>query len=91
MKYKIHKVAEKVQLVHLLLTDNLATGWAGAKRADIPLGGTAVVVGLGAVGLCAVRGALFHGAARVFAVDPVEARRDRAAALGAVPLPPPAL
>jgi len=75
----------------LLLTDNLATGWAGAKRADIPLGGTAVVDGLGAVGLCAVRAALFHGAARVFAVDPVEARRDRAAALGATPLPPPAL
>ena len=33
----------------LLLTDNLATGWAGAQRADIPLGGTVVVIGLGAV------------------------------------------
>lgn len=75
----------------LLLTDNLSTGWAGAKRADIPLGGTAVVVGLGAVGLCAVRSALFLGAAQVFAVDPVQERRDRAAALGAIPLPPPAL
>jgi len=74
----------------LLLTDNLATGWAAAKRADIPVGGTAVVVGLGAVGLCALRSALFLGAAKVFAVDPVAARRDRAAALGAVAIPAPA-
>ena len=42
----------------LLLTDNLNTGWIGAKRADIPLGGTVAVLGLGAVGLCAVRSAL---------------------------------
>ena len=75
----------------LLLTDNLATGWAAAKRADIPVGGTAVVIGLGAVGLCALRSALFLGAARVFAVDPVAARRDRAAALGAIPIPAPAV
>jgi 2-desacetyl-2-hydroxyethyl bacteriochlorophyllide A dehydrogenase len=75
----------------LLLTDNLATGWAAAKRADIPVGGTAVVIGLGAVGLCALRSALFLGAARVFAVDPVAARRDRAAALGAVAIPAPAM
>jgi len=75
----------------LLLTDNLATGWAAAKRADIPVGGTAVVIGLGAVGLCALRSALFLGAARVFAVDPVAARRDRAAALGAIPIPAPAM
>ena len=75
----------------LLLTDNLATGWAAAKRADIPVGGTAVVIGLGAVGLCALRSALFLGAAKVFAVDPVAARRDRAAALGAIAIPAPAM
>lgn len=72
----------------LLLTDNLATGWAAAKRADIPLGGTAVVIGLGAVGLCAVRSALFQGAARVYAVDPVADRRERAARLGAIAIEP---
>ena len=53
----------------LLLTDNLATGWAAAKRADIPYGGTVAVIGLGAVGLCSLRSALFQGAATVFAVD----------------------
>lgn len=75
----------------LLLTDNLATGWAGAKRADIPSGGTVVVLGIGAVGLCAVRSAIALGAGTVFAVDPVEGRRDRAALSGATPLAPPAL
>ncbi|KHO22084.1 zinc-binding dehydrogenase [Mycolicibacterium setense] len=75
----------------LLLTDNLATGWAAARRADFPPGGTVVVIGLGAVGLCAVRAALILGAATVFAVDPVEGRRRRAVRLGATPLQPPAL
>ena len=67
----------------LLLTDNLSTGWAGALRADVPPGGTVAVIGLGAVGLCAVRSALTLGAARVLAVDPVAGRRDRAVESGA--------
>ncbi|TFV58046.1 dehydrogenase [Mycobacterium sp. PS03-16] len=67
----------------LLLTDNLPTGWAAAQRADLPPGGTVVVIGLGAVGLCAVRSALTLGAATVLAVDPVPDRRARAAAMGA--------
>jgi 2-desacetyl-2-hydroxyethyl bacteriochlorophyllide A dehydrogenase len=70
----------------LLLTDNLNTGWIGAKRADIPLGGTVAVLGLGAVGLCAVRSALLLGASQVFAVDPVAGRRALAADSGATPL-----
>lgn len=74
----------------LLLTDNLATGWAAAKRADIPIGGTVAVLGLGAVGMCAVRSALTLGAATVYAVDPVQTRRDRAQSWGATPVEPPA-
>ncbi len=74
----------------LLLTDNLATGWAAAQRADIPVGGTVVVIGAGAVGQCAIRSAFVLGAATVFAVDPVQARRTRAAAVGARALEAPA-
>ena len=73
----------------LLLTDNLATGWAAAQRADIPVGGTAAVIGLGAVGLCALRSALFLGAATVLGIDPVPQRRQRAATMGATPAAPP--
>ncbi|MEZ0364520.1 alcohol dehydrogenase catalytic domain-containing protein [Mycobacterium sp. pUA109] len=70
----------------LLLTDNLATGWAAAQRADIPVGGTVAVLGLGAVGQCALRSAFAHGAATVFGVDGVAGRRDRAADAGATPV-----
>ena len=73
----------------LLLTDNLATGWAAAQRADIPVGGTVAVIGLGAVGQCALRSALTQGAATVFAVDTVEGRRDRAARAGGTPIAAP--
>ncbi|OBG80610.1 dehydrogenase [Mycobacterium sp. E802] len=75
----------------LLLTDNLATGWAAARRADIPVGGSVAIVGLGAVGMCALRSALTLGAAQVFAVDPVETRRARAEKWGAVGIAPPAV
>jgi 2-desacetyl-2-hydroxyethyl bacteriochlorophyllide A dehydrogenase len=70
----------------LLLTDNLNTGWIGAKHADIPAGGTVVVLGLGAVGLCAVRSAFALGAGQVLAADPVAGRRALAAASGAIPI-----
>ncbi len=70
----------------LLLTDNLNTGWIGAKRADTPQGGTVVVLGLGAVGLCAVRSAIALGAGEVLAVDPVAGRRALAAESGAIPV-----
>jgi 2-desacetyl-2-hydroxyethyl bacteriochlorophyllide A dehydrogenase len=56
----------------LLLTDNLATGWAGAAGAS----GTVVVLGLGAVGLCAYRSAASLGAT-VHGYDPVAGRRAR--------------
>jgi len=67
----------------LLLTDNLGTGWVGAQRAQIAPGDTVVVLGLGAVGLCAVRSAVALGAGRVLGVDPVAGRRARAQASGA--------
>jgi 2-desacetyl-2-hydroxyethyl bacteriochlorophyllide A dehydrogenase len=68
----------------LLLTDNLATGWAGAQRADFAPGATVVVIGLGAVGQCAVRAAYALGAGQVLVADPVAGRRDRAVAAGGI-------
>ena len=75
----------------LLLTDNLATGWAAAQRAEFPFGGTVAVFGLGAVGLCALRSAFFQGAATIFAVDKVDGRLQRAAQWGATPVKAPAV
>jgi 2-desacetyl-2-hydroxyethyl bacteriochlorophyllide A dehydrogenase len=71
--FQLLKVPEGVSdEAALLLTDNLATGWAGAAGAT----GTVVVLGLGAVGLCAYRSAEVLGA-EVIGFDPVAGRRGR--------------
>ncbi|CAM3019484.1 dehydrogenase [Mycobacterium intermedium] len=89
--FLLRKIPEGINTEQaLLLTDNLATGWAAAQRADIPYGGTVAVVGLGAVGLCSLRSAFMQGAATVFAVDRVEGRLRRAADWGATPIKAPA-
>ncbi|MFV8315412.1 zinc-binding dehydrogenase [Mycobacterium sp. 23] len=86
--FQVRKIPEGISTEQaLLLTDNLATGWAAAQRADIPLGGTVAVIGLGAVGLCALRSAFTQGAATVFAVDRVEGRLQRAVDWGATSVP----
>lgn len=72
----------------LLLADNFPTGWYAVERADVRSGEVVVVVGLGAVGLCAVAAAHAHGARAVLGVDPVEERRRRAAALRAATATP---
>lgn len=89
--FLLRKIPEGINTEQaLLLTDNLATGWAAAQRADIPYGGTVAVVGLGAVGLCSLRSAFMQGAATVFAVDRVEGCLQRAADWGATPIKAPA-
>ncbi|WP_108791004.1 zinc-binding dehydrogenase [Erythrobacter sp. Alg231-14] len=67
----------------LLLTDGMATAYFGLTRSDPRPGGTVAVVGLGPIGIMGVELAFALGAARVFAIDPVQSRRDMAAALGA--------
>ena len=67
----------------VLLTDNLPTAWWMAERAGVEPGATVAVIGLGALGLCAVAAALAQGAVRVIAIDRAPDRAKRAEALGA--------
>ena len=53
----------------LALSDVMATGWHAAVAAGVRRGGTAVVVGDGAVGLCAVLAAKRLGASRVVSMS----------------------
>ncbi len=53
------------------------------RDAQVRLGDQVAVFGLGAIGLMAVQMARIAGADRVIGVDPIEARRDVAMALGA--------
>ena len=67
----------------LPLTDVMGTGHHAALSAGVGEGDTAVVVGDGAVGLCAVLAARRLGAERIVAVGHHEDRLDLATSLGA--------
>jgi alcohol dehydrogenase len=71
----------------VFLADNLPTAYDAVTRADVAPSDLVCVVGLGAVGLCAVMVARDIGAT-VLAVDGVAARRELAAGLGARVLEP---
>ncbi|MFB6280798.1 MAG: zinc-dependent alcohol dehydrogenase family protein [Haloferacaceae archaeon] len=67
----------------LPLTDVMGTGHHAAVSAGVEAGATCVVVGDGAVGLCAVLAARRLGAARIVAVGHHEDRLEVAASFGA--------
>jgi threonine dehydrogenase-like Zn-dependent dehydrogenase len=67
----------------LALSDVMATGWHAAVAARVREGGTAVVVGDGAVGLCGVIAARQLGASRVIAMSRHENRQRLATTFGA--------
>lgn len=52
----------------VMITDMMTTGFHGAELADILLGSSVVVIGIGAVGLMAIAGARLRGAGRIIGV-----------------------
>ncbi|SEC94415.1 Threonine dehydrogenase [Nocardioides exalbidus] len=68
---------------YLYLSDILPTAWQGVDYADVPEGGSLVVLGLGPVGQLAVRAAKHRGIDHVIAVDLVPERLAAAATAGA--------
>ncbi|MCD2262317.1 glutathione-dependent formaldehyde dehydrogenase [Dietzia aurantiaca] len=75
---------------YLYLSDVLPTAWQGVEYAQIPDGGTVVVLGLGPIGDMAARIAQHRGH-RVIGVDPVAERRARQAHRGVEVLDPTAV
>jgi NDMA-dependent alcohol dehydrogenase len=70
--------------VAALISCGVTTGWGAAvNTAGILPGQTAIVIGVGGVGINAVQGARHAGAATIIAVDPVEFKRETALKLGA--------
>jgi threonine dehydrogenase-like Zn-dependent dehydrogenase len=67
----------------LALTDVMATGWHAAVAAGVREGGTVVVVGDGAVGLCGVLAASVMGAETIVAMSRHESRQAIAREFGA--------
>ncbi len=67
----------------LTLSDVMPTGWHAAVSAGVREGGTAVVVGDGAVGLCGVLAASVLGAETIVVMSRHEPRQDLARRFGA--------
>lgn len=66
-----------------MLSDMVPTGFHGAELADVKLGDTVLVIGIGPVGLMAVAGAHLMGASKIYAVGTRPKCREVAAAYGA--------
>jgi NDMA-dependent alcohol dehydrogenase len=79
------KVSSDLPLdVVCLLGCAVGTGWGAAvNSAEVRVGDTVIVMGVGGVGINAVQGAAHAGAANILAVDPIAFKRDKAKELGA--------
>jgi threonine dehydrogenase-like Zn-dependent dehydrogenase len=67
----------------LFLTDIFPTGYQAAEQAEIAPGDVVAIWGCGPVGWFAIKSAFMLGASRVFAIDHLPDRLERARALGA--------
>ncbi|QDB80100.1 glutathione-dependent formaldehyde dehydrogenase [Georgenia sp. 311] len=63
---------------YLYLSDVVPTAWQGVEYAQVPPGGTVVVLGLGPIGQMCARIALHRGAGQVIGVDLVPERLEMA-------------
>jgi threonine dehydrogenase-like Zn-dependent dehydrogenase len=63
--------------------DMMSTGFMGAEKGDIPIGGTVAIIAQGPVGLMATAGARLCGAGLVIGVESVPARQKLARMYGA--------
>jgi glutathione-independent formaldehyde dehydrogenase len=70
----------------VLLADAFTTGYHAAAIIDVGPGDTVAIFGAGAVGLLAAYGSRLRGAARIYVVDAVRERLDKAGELGAIPI-----
>jgi glutathione-independent formaldehyde dehydrogenase len=71
---------------YILLADIFPTGYHGCELAQVSPGETVAVYGAGPVGLMAAYSALLRGASKVFVVDRVLERLQKAEQIGAIPI-----
>ncbi|MCO8129145.1 NDMA-dependent alcohol dehydrogenase [Acidimicrobiia bacterium EGI L10123] len=79
------KVPKEVPLNRACLVGcGFTTGWGSSVyAAEVQAGDKVAVVGLGGIGSAAVQGAALAGAEQIFAIDPVEWKREKAQGFGA--------
>lgn len=73
-------------LYYLFLSDIFPTGWAALDFARFQTGDTVAIFGAGPVGLLSAHSAMTRGDSKVYIVDYVQSRLNRAALIGAIPI-----
>jgi NDMA-dependent alcohol dehydrogenase len=84
-QYSLVPIAADIPLdVAALVGCGVPTGWGSAvNAADVQVGDTVVVFGVGGIGINAVQGACHAGATHIIAVDPIPAKLEAARTFGA--------
>ncbi|KAK3291591.1 chaperonin 10-like protein [Chaetomium fimeti] len=70
----------------LFLSDVFVTAWTGLDYAHFQAGDAVAVFGAGPIGLMCAYSAILRGASKVYAIDHVRDRLDKAASIGAIPI-----
>jgi glutathione-independent formaldehyde dehydrogenase len=70
----------------VLLADAFTTGYHAAATIDVGPGDSVAIFGAGAVGLLAAYSARLRGAARIYVIDAIPERLEKAGELGAIPI-----
>jgi len=70
----------------VLLADAFTTGYHATAIIDIGPGDTVAIFGAGSVGLLAAYSARLRGAARIYVIDAIAERLEKAGEIGAVPI-----
>lgn len=79
----VFRIPDEVSFEIGSLTEPLACALHAIDLADIPSGGTVLIIGAGSVGLLLLQLAIHSGAAQVIVSDPIAAKRQLALRLGA--------
>lgn len=76
----------KNELEYIFLTDIFPTGWYAVDSSEFLPGDSVAVFGAGPVGLLCAYSAILRGASKVYSVDYVQSRLEKAASIGAIPI-----
>jgi len=79
----VQKVPENVPDEEAVFVEALHTGFGAVEAADLKLGQSVVIIGVGKIGLLAVMSATVAGAAPIIAIDLDQSRLDKALEVGA--------
>ncbi len=82
-EYTVLKIPDQVSYEMGTFSEPLAVAIRAVRRSRLKVGDTVAVVGTGAIGLLVLQAARAAGASKVFAIEPIQRRRELATTLGA--------